>query len=383
MSVKTSPIKILFLKNRRLKGGVLRYQNNMLRLFDKNSNFKLIVIDEQPKIRNKFLNFIYEFIQSLRFIIHVLFDYMYLMSQMIKFRKKVDYLFITHHFKYGLFAILASLLFKIPFIVPIMGWAEKELRRRGVSKIEMFIRLKYESGVYRKAKYLLSSEDLISEYSRIVKNKNKFMSFYSLIDTNKFRPMPKSKSLVDKLGVNNKKIILTAAPLWGVKGEGIKIILKAFVLIKKDYNNVILLIAGDGRQKKELEDLAKNLGVKNDVIFLGYCNNMPELLNLADVFTLIFSFGGGTGLALMEAMACVKPCVVSRTPGTEFFIDEKEVLLANFDPKDIAGKVLLLLKDEEYARKIGINAQKRIEAECSIKVGGEKLFNKLSEDILP
>jgi glycosyltransferase involved in cell wall biosynthesis len=118
-------------------------------------------------------------------------------------------------------------------------------------------------------------------------------------------------------------------------------------------------------------------------MFLGYCNNMPELINLSDIFTLILPFAGGVGLAIMEAMACGKPCVISHTSGTEFFTDGKEVLLVDFDSKDIADKIMLLLKDEDYAREIGINARKRIESECSIKVGGEKLFNKLSEDRLP
>ncbi len=81
-------------------------------------------------------------------------------------------------------------------------------------------------------------------------------------------------------------------------------------------------------------------------------------------------------------MACEKPCVISRTSGTEILRDREEVLLS-LDSKDIADNIILLLKDEEYARKIGINARKRIEAEFSIEKVGEKIFNKLSEDISP
>ena len=382
MSRNMNQIKILFLKKGRVTGGVITFQNTVLRMFNESPDFKLIVIDDQAKIRNNFLNYIYEFMQSIR-VVHILFEYVYLLLQAIQYRKKVDYLFIIHYFKYGLFAVLMSSLFKIPFIVPTLGWEEKELRLRSASEVEIFIRLKYESWIYRRAKYILASDDEIRGYSKMVKNKNKFLRFYSPIDTNRFMPMPKSGILGDKLGVDKKKSVLTAAPLWGVKGEGIKRLLNAFVLINEDYNNAMLLIAGDGQQKRELEDLAKNLGVKSDVMFLGHCNNMPELLNLADVFTLIFPFGGGIGLAIKEAMACEKPCVISKTSGTEVLRDREEVLLASLDPKDIADKILLLLKDEDYARKIGINARKRIEADFSIEKVGEKLFNKLSEDILP
>lgn len=218
------------------------YQNNMLHLFNNNYNFKLIVTEEGPKIRNKILNYIYGFIQSIRFI-HILFNYLYLTTQVIMFRKKVDYLFIAHHFKYGLFAILMSSLFRIPFIVPILGWAEKELMLKGISNIELFVRLKYEYWVLKKAKCILSPYDLTNKYVKVLKNRNKFLNIDSPIDTNRFKPMPKSEIWRDKLGLANKNIIFTAAPLWGTKGEGIKILLKAFVLLKRTCGDVILLIA--------------------------------------------------------------------------------------------------------------------------------------------
>jgi glycosyltransferase involved in cell wall biosynthesis len=383
MSANTRLIKILFVKRHEKKKGVgvgpLKFQNSMQRIFSDSPNFKLIVIDDQAKIRYKLLNHIYEFIQSIR-VIHILLDYVYLMTQVILYRKNVDYLIISHYFKYGLFAIFVSFFFKIPFIVPILGWGEKEMSLAGIPKIEMSIQLKYESWVYRKAKYILTSDDLIKGYVKIVKNKDKFLSFYSLIDTNVVKPTPKSEVLINRLGVKNKKVILTVASLVPGKPKafGLNILIEAFALVKKEYNDVVLLIAGNGRRGKEFEDLIKRLNLKNDVRPLGFCANIIEIVNLSDIFTLIFLFGGGVGFAIMEAMACEKPCVVSRTSGTEFLIDEKEVLLVDLDPKDIADKILLLLNDKKYAQNIGINARKRIESECSIKVGEEKLFNELS-----
>jgi len=378
MSVNINPIRILFLKKKKLGIGTSVVQRNMLRLFEESPNFKLIVIDDQMKIKNKFLDYIYRLMQSIR-VMYILFDYIYLMSQVIRYRKKVDYLFIPHYFKYGLLAILVSSLFKIPFIVPLLAWNEKELRLEGASKVKIFIWLKYEYWVLRKAKCILSSKDLINNYVNIIKNKNKFLRFYFPIDIDKFKPEPKSEVLNDRLGVSGKKVIFTAAPLEGVKGEGIKILLKAFALVKKERNNVTLLIAGNGRQRMELEDLAKALNIKNDVIFLGYCDNIPELLNLCDVFTLIFPFGGGIGMATKEAMACGKPCVISKTSGTKVLNNGNEVLLVAADPENIAGKIKLLLEDEKYARYLGINAKRRAEADFSIQSAGNRLNKKLSE----
>lgn len=370
----TNQIKILFLLKKKDRGGIYGYQDIMLRIFNKGPSFKLYIIDEKAKNR------IYQFLQSIR-VIHILFDYVYLMPKVIKYRKDVDYLFIPHHFKYGLFAVLVSSLFKIPFIVPIFGYTEIELKLKDVKKIERFIQLKYEYWIFSKAKYLLSSDDLINEYNKIIKNKNKFLSFYCLIDTNKFKPMPKSETLKNDLGIANKKVILTVTGFRHGKGVGLKILLEAFVLIKKEYKNVILLIAGWDPEIKEYKELVKVLNIEDDVMFLGYCDNIPELMNISDIFTLIFAFGGGIGSTVMEAMACEKACIISRTPGTEILNDE-EVLLVNLDPREIADKIMLVLKDEEYARRIAINAKKRAEADFSIERAEDKLIKKLGGEDL-
>jgi glycosyltransferase involved in cell wall biosynthesis len=373
-----NPKKILFLKNTELTLGVATYQNGMLRLFKNIPNFKLIIVDDDFEVRSKLLNSVFQSILQLC-LVKFLLRYLYLATKIRKHIKYVDYLYISTYFRYGLFAILISALFKIPFIVPILGWEEKELRLRGASEIEIFIKLKYESWVYRKAKYILTSEDLMKGYSKIVKDKNKFLIIDSPIDTKIFKPDSKSEVLKNKLKVNNKKVILTATALYGVKANGLKMLIEAFILIRKEYDNVILLIAGNGPRKKELEGLSKELSVDESIVFLGYCDNMIELINLSDVFTLIFSFGGGIGAAIKEAMACEKPCVVSRISGTEVLINGKEVLVVNYNAKDIADKILLILKDEKYALNLGINARKRIENDYSIEKVEEKLIRKLSE----
>lgn len=371
-------IKILFLK-KRAQAGVLTYQNNLLHVFNESTIFKLIVVDEQAKIRKKFLNKIYTSIQSFR-IIKVIFNYLYLSIIIRKWSKRegADYLFIPHYFKYGLLALLMYSLFKIPFIVPILGWNGEEYRLRGASKVEIFIRVKYEYWVLRRAKYILASDDLIKGYGKFIKNKNKFLSIDSPIDVNKFKPMPKYKVLKNKLKVNNKKVILTLTSLGGDKADGLKILLEAFVLVKKDFNKVVLLIAGDGPKKKEFEDTIEKMSEKDDIRLLGYCNNIVELINLSDIFVLIFLVGGGVGAATKEAMACEKPCVVVRTSGTEVLNDRKEVLLVNLNPKDIAEKIVLLLRNEKYAQSLGINGRKRIEADFSLTKAEKELVKKLN-----
>ncbi len=70
------------------------------------------------------------------------------------------------------------------------------------------------------------------------------------------------------------------------------------------------VIVGDGKEKNNLETLAKTLSVENRVVFLGYKPNGASYINHFDSF-IMPSRSEGFGLSLMEAVACEKPIVCS------------------------------------------------------------------------
>jgi len=72
----------------------------------------------------------------------------------------------------------------------------------------------------------------------------------------------------------------------------------------------ILILVGDGPEKKNLENLALNLGISEKVRFVGYQSEPRIFLNLMDVFVLA-SYGEGLSIALMEAMAAGLPAIVT------------------------------------------------------------------------
>jgi glycosyltransferase involved in cell wall biosynthesis len=75
-------------------------------------------------------------------------------------------------------------------------------------------------------------------------------------------------------------------------------------------------------------------------------------------------------LAWLEAMACGKAVVASKTgPGPEIIEDGVSGLLCDpYDPKDIADKILTILKDPDLAARLGRNARKRVEEHFSPEV---------------
>lgn len=94
--------------------------------------------------------------------------------------------------------------------------------------------------------------------------------------------------------------------------------------------DMILLIVGDGRQKQNLQELAQQLGVQEQVRFLGYRTDVKELLKAADCFVFP-SYQEGLPGALMEAMAAGLPCIASKIRGNIDALTDSEFL---FDPRD-------------------------------------------------
>jgi len=106
----------------------------------------------------------------------------------------------------------------------------------------------------------------------------------------------------------------------------------------KDYPNMlrgfaeaggesILLIAGQGEQRKDFESLALQLGISQRVRFLGLRADVKELMSAADAF-LLSSAWEGMPLVLLEAAASSLPAVATNVGGVGQIVDESNDHLA-------------------------------------------------------
>jgi len=121
--------------------------------------------------------------------------------------------------------------------------------------------------------------------------------------------------------------------------------------VKPDVS-IKLLMIGDGPDRGPAEYLARDLGLENDVLFLGKQSRIPELLAVSDVL-LLPSEMEAFGLAALEAMACGVPPVATRTGGVpELITDGVDGYLAPVGDTDaMAAYVVSLLTDRDrYAR---------------------------------
>ena len=117
-------------------------------------------------------------------------------------------------------------------------------------------------------------------------------------------------------------------------------------------------IYGDGPQKKELEDLIRDLDLDEIVYLKGRIPNdeVPNALNEFDIFLgTSVSDSESFGVAIVEAMACEVPVIVTDVDGFKEVVDNGNVgvMVPRKDYKEMAKQILRLINDEHVREKLG------------------------------
>lgn len=142
-------------------------------------------------------------------------------------------------------------------------------------------------------------------------NSDKYLLLKNSIDSSAYAYDEETRNAVRKeLGLEGRKVIIHVGQFRTQKNHG-KVIDVFNELHKRD-DSFALVLVGTGEEQDNIKSKVEALGLKEDVLFLGNRNDIPELLMSADVF-LFPSLYEGLGIALLEAQAADLICVVSDT----------------------------------------------------------------------
>ena len=159
----------------------------------------------------------------------------------------------------------------------------------------------------------------------------------------------------DKLGLGmDRPVLLFVGRVAHEKNIGF--LIKVVEQVRTEIADVLFIIAGEGPARASLAQQVKQLGLDNNIRFVGYLDRHTELNDCyrsADVF--IFSSRTETqGLVLLEAMAQGVPLVSIAEMGTRDVLkDGLGVLIAQEELADFSGKVVKLLSDGQLRRELG------------------------------
>ena len=193
------------------------------------------------------------------------------------------------------------------------------------------------------------------------------------IDIEKF-----SKGIHNNTPLQNKKVRLGICGTLN-EGNGLFVLLNAFLLLKKDFHNIELVLVGPISDSDSVFSKEILKEVLDSVYFVGKVNGnlVPELLSTCDILVNPRISGifaeAGFPTKLGEYFATQRPVVATAVGDLNLYFESKrELILVNTDSAEsLAEGIKFLLQNKELARQIGINgfdwARENVEYKSSAK----------------
>ncbi len=175
-------------------------------------------------------------------------------------------------------------------------------------------------------------------------------------------------------------VLLTVGYLIARKNH--RAVISAVARLKKDYPEIRLRIAGSGPEEEKLRSLCAELGVSENVEFLGLCSRerVKQLMSECDVFVMP-SWDEAFGVVYIEAMSQGKPVIGSRGEGIADTITDGETgfLVDPHNVDELAEKIRLLIDDGELAARVGAAGRDLVVQEFTWQKNVDRLLEVYQE----
>jgi len=162
---------------------------------------------------------------------------------------------------------------------------------------------------------------------------------------------------------------------WLLPIKGPMHLLRAMSFVWQSHPETGLVYVGKGDLEKELREEAFRMGVSERVSFLGWRDDVAEIMQLLDVFVLP-SLNEGMGRVLVEAMAAGKPIVASNVGGIPDLIIQGEngLLVPAGDAEALAGGIEFFITNPEKRREMGERGRK-----MAVRYGSDSMVQKIDQ----
>ena len=171
-----------------------------------------------------------------------------------------------------------------------------------------------------------------------------------------------------RLGINERElVVMQVARFHPVKDHETAI--RAFAkavgdepeVLGKQTHNARLVLVGDGGLREEMEDLVKELGIGQKVMFTGVRDDVHKILPAADVF-MLSSLSEGVSVTLLEAMSASIPIAATNVGGNAEVVEHGRngLLSERRHHEALAHNLKMLLGDQGMREKMGDAGRNRL-----------------------
>jgi len=223
----------------------------------------------------------------------------------------------------------------------------------------------------------VASEGVAESYFLGRKFNRRICTLYAPVDTSKFQPGRASVQLKSQFDLKQPEAIVGIIANFNPV-KGFEYFIHATAIIKNKRSNVKFIIVGSKldtatKYYKKILSLVEQLQLETNIIFTGFRHDIPEIMNLMDIYVLS-SVAEACPVVVLEAMASGKPVVGTNVGGVaEQIVDgETGILVPPKNPGAIADAVLYLLDHPEKARQMGFNGREHVKKYFSLEKCVEK-----------
>ena len=198
------------------------------------------------------------------------------------------------------------------------------------------------------------------------------------IDLNRYHILKTPDELRKEYHIGND------SPVIGVVGnikdwKGQETVVRATQIVKQVFPHVRCVLVGGTSDRnlyylEMLRELCKRLSLTENVIFTGFQNNPIDFMNLMDVVIHSSIKPEPFGIVNLEAMYLKKPVISTKIGAPiEIFEDGKSgILVEPGNPQELAEACILLLKDREKAKAMGMAAYERLTKKFTLEKNVQK-----------
>lgn len=200
------------------------------------------------------------------------------------------------------------------------------------------------------------------------------------VDFSRFQPARPKEEVRRALGIPREAfVVLMVGIIRGVKRHEVG--LRAFAQLAAERDDALLVLAGDGPMRSNMEKLARTLGLEDRILFLGHREDIPDVMAMGDALMLT-SRSEGVPQAVTQALGLGLPVAATRVGGVPELIihEETGVLVEAEDVNGMGAALARFASDAESAAALGARGRAHVLAHFSLPVMLDKteaLYDRL------
>jgi glycosyltransferase involved in cell wall biosynthesis len=283
----------------------------------------------------------------------------------------------THDFYTNVFGIAAALLARVPM---------KIASKRETGGMRSTLQKTIEKRIFKTADAITVNAEAVKNYlGNEGISPDKIEVIYNGIDLNRLTPTETNrKKICEEFNLptdeNIKFITLVANLRHEVKNQ--PMFLRVAQRLKENFPDAHFVLAGEGKLKDDLENMAKEFGIAENTHFIGRCAKIPELLSVSFAGVLT-SHSEGFSNSILEYMSAKLPVVATNVGGASEAIIEGETgfMVDSNDEAAMANRLIELFQNPERAKKMGELGRKTVEENFSCAAQLEKTIKLYGGEI--